>query len=396
MAISAVIILFGFWISIINSCLPNGHNDQVTIGQKTYICLYLAPTRWNTTGQYLRIATTFKADEVTSIRVPNSWTSQYYNNDTLMDSLLISEESGQGLGVTVGSMGVLSFQRIYRQIQSQPSFSPTFEPTIEQTSVPSGPSSEPSIFLPTFYPTYIPTNPTMIPTEIPTIPTNDPSPLPTAIPSTHSPTITAIPSAVPSTSIPSTTPSETPTSEPTPTPTTAVILKRNMEKNIFDHRSLVESASSHKTYPLLMAVIEVVKGKVKSIVWDNNCHWCHSSRCEANTFDYDENVVNERGQNCWINDEECVAIDHSNTNVTTNRLCELNVYIVWTGSDSSGQNFRSSAARFSRLSTTQLTNITSTLLDTFALEILPTPSPTSQPTLRTTITPTSISTTIST
>lgn len=47
-------------------------NDlKVTLGEDTYICIFITPLQLNTTGKYLRLATTVKADKLTKIRVLN-------------------------------------------------------------------------------------------------------------------------------------------------------------------------------------------------------------------------------------------------------------------------------------------------------------------------------------
>ena len=47
-----------------------------------------------------------------------AWTSTTYLNDTVMSKLKINQTRGSGLGVAVESMGLISYQRAYRQVIS--------------------------------------------------------------------------------------------------------------------------------------------------------------------------------------------------------------------------------------------------------------------------------------
>lgn len=47
-----------------------------------------------------------------------AWTSKSYANDTALRKFKINETVGHGLGVAVESMGILSYQRAYRQVIS--------------------------------------------------------------------------------------------------------------------------------------------------------------------------------------------------------------------------------------------------------------------------------------
>lgn len=96
---------------------------------------------------------------------------------------------GTGLGISVSSMGVLSYQRVYRQVRyeietgyANITHSPTSQPSSQPTTHPSSPSISPSDSpthslseIPTQIPTRIPTiTPSLIPTDSPTeLPTTD-------------------------------------------------------------------------------------------------------------------------------------------------------------------------------------------------------------------------------
>lgn len=121
------------------------------------------------------------------------------------------------------------------------------------------------------------------------------------------------------------------------------------------------------TFPLLMAIITVKRGVVVSISWDDTCKFCDAAHCDSNTFDYQGNVVSTR-KSCFVDDTKCLpsspTVQTNNNNVTTsttvytNMLCQLQVYVVWVGTDSNNLDFTSAATRFSRLSSQQLTTFT--------------------------------------
>lgn len=71
------------------------------------------------------------------------------------------------------------------------------------------------------------------------------------------------------------------------------------------------------------------------------------------------------GKSCFLPDADCAktttASGASAAGPATTELCELHVYVSWTGVDSKGRYLSSAASRFSRLLDTQLTNFTSTL-----------------------------------
>ena len=46
----------------------------------------------------------------------SAWTSRNYGNDTALSKFKIKQALGNGLGVAVESMGLISYQRAYRQV----------------------------------------------------------------------------------------------------------------------------------------------------------------------------------------------------------------------------------------------------------------------------------------
>lgn len=128
------------------------------------------------------------------------------------------------------------------------------------------------------------------------------------------------------------------------------------------------------TFPLLMAIIHVDKGKVTGINWDSTCSWCDPDQCSQSVHDFGGDVVADGG-NCFVKDSACLS------DVGTTRLCELNVNIVWTGTDSEERYFLSSTPRFSRLTAEQITDYTDRLDgESKLVDFLPSGQPTSAPT----------------
>lgn len=110
-----VLLLF---ITNILFCLSCHGPSDVTIGSDTYACLILGPLDWSSEGVYIQIPSRVTADELSSIEVPGSWSSPNYEFDNLMKKLSLTNMSdpGVGLGLSIKSSGVLSYQRAYRQI----------------------------------------------------------------------------------------------------------------------------------------------------------------------------------------------------------------------------------------------------------------------------------------
>ena len=128
------------------------------------------------------------------------------------------------------------------------------------------------------------------------------------------------------------------------------------------------------TFPLPMGIITVTLGRVTRIDWDNNCKWCGgstSSKCRQNTYDYSGNLVNTLGKSCYVDDTTgCWAqkamsgINGTSTTIKVpSQLCELTVYVVWTGTDTNGKFFTSATSRFSRFTDIQMNRFVTDMKD---------------------------------
>lgn len=104
---------------------------------------------------------------------------------------------------------------------------------------------------------------------------------------------------------------------------------------------------SDRIYPYLTAIVDVSDGVVTGISWDNACIFCSSNECEPNTYDFAGNLATESDAQqpvggCYITKEDCnKALEEGKAD------CDLLLYVVWTGTDSQGRDFQSSAYRFS-------------------------------------------------
>jgi hypothetical protein len=104
---------------------------------------------------------------------------------------------------------------------------------------------------------------------------------------------------------------------------------------------------TEKIFPYLTAIIDVQNGVVAGITWDDSCIFCTSNECEPNTFDFAGVLATEAEAKqpvggCYISREECTdLLSEGKTD------CDLLLYVVWTGTDSNGNDFQSSSNRFS-------------------------------------------------
>ena len=107
---------------------------------------------------------------------------------------------------------------------------------------------------------------------------------------------------------------------------------------------------SNHFFTYLTAVINVEKGVVKSISWDDGCLTCFASGCGQNSVITTEgrlHLISEsdtrykayRGDNCFQVSTDCAE---------GKKNCDLTIFLVWEGSDKKGRVFHSSNLRLSR------------------------------------------------
>lgn len=117
------------------------------------------------------------------------------------------------------------------------------------------------------------------------------------------------------------------------------------------------------TVPLYTVIIGMDKGAVSYISWDDGCIFCatNGAECIDNTIDTNTSVPMEGSpehRNCVQNADYCYpastaanSSDYNYGNATSTIAqspCDLKVFIVWTGTDSSGRYLTSAGKRFSR------------------------------------------------
>lgn len=109
-------------------------------------------------------------------------------------------------------------------------------------------------------------------------------------------------------------------------------------------------------FPYLTAIINVDKGKILGISWDDACLFCGkgTTRCSEDTFFFNGTAaehISEPTTGCWYSKSECDKI--VNTNGT---LCDIKIYAVWSGTDKNGVALTSFNSRWSAFPTDQVTN----------------------------------------
>eukprot|EP00943_MAST-04B_sp_MAST-4B-sp1_P001018 g1018.t1 len=130
-------------------------------------------------------------------------------------------------------------------------------------------------------------------------------------------------------------------------------------------------------FPILTIVISVKKGKVQALTWDDGCHFCQDvgDSCQSNIFTLPTNRFNETikvsdtaisklmldglGKNCRVDANpgvdiltkarDCTGTECQQYNkYCVDGNCDLKLFVVWTGTDSEGNYFKSASLRFSR------------------------------------------------
>ena len=105
----------------------------------------------------------------------------------------------------------------------------------------------------------------------------------------------------------------------------------------------------------MTAIVNVREGVVTGVTWDDSGVFCGYKQSEPNTFDYAGNLVSEEEagypvRGCYFDYEtECKA-----WHAEGRSDCDISLYVVWTGTDSAGSAFRSSAYRFSEFPAQEL------------------------------------------
>eukprot|EP00903_Cladosiphon_okamuranus_P012007 g11274.t1 len=138
----------------------------------------------------------------------------------------------------------------------------------------------------------------------------------------------------------------------------------------FSYQKAFRLRNDLKTFPIHTAVISVDEGEVTGISWDDGCHFCSSSQCQQNTYEYSGELItgDGAGESCYWPDAECLqdgAVDK------VSDLCQLTVYVVWTGTDSKGNYFTSFSKRLSMYAGQTVEGLIDNAADTYTDTIEP-------------------------
>ena len=105
-------------------------------------------------------------------------------------------------------------------------------------------------------------------------------------------------------------------------------------------------------YPYLTAIVDVQQGKVTGIAFDNACIFCSPNQCRNNTYGFDGELAltdQPSSMGCAVPLEKCRVIHE-----VDGTQCDLQLYVVWTGTDDDGNVLSSSDSRFSNFEPKQL------------------------------------------
>jgi hypothetical protein len=110
------------------------------------------------------------------------------------------------------------------------------------------------------------------------------------------------------------------------------------------------NATSQLVFPYLTAIIDVNHGIVQGITWDDSCVFCAPNECSEITYNFAGKLQSQKSSGqptagCKVTLETCNSFITAKTNGTLS--CDLQVYVVWTGTDGKGRAFQSSSSRFS-------------------------------------------------
>ena len=106
-------------------------------------------------------------------------------------------------------------------------------------------------------------------------------------------------------------------------------------------------------YPFLTAIIDVKDGVITGISFDDACIFCDSKSCSENTYGFDGELadIKQPTKGCALSKVACDAI-----HLSGGTQCDLQLYVVWTGTDDDGNVLSSADSRFSNFEPKQLQN----------------------------------------
>ena len=109
-------------------------------------------------------------------------------------------------------------------------------------------------------------------------------------------------------------------------------------------------------FPLLTVIVTVLEGKVVGVNWDDGCYMCDpgvddgENPCILNAYNTTTNqpIPEETLDGAQITGKDCAVTQSFCDKSSDKGLCDMNVYVVWTGDDVDGRKFTSAGRRFER------------------------------------------------
>lgn len=115
-------------------------------------------------------------------------------------------------------------------------------------------------------------------------------------------------------------------------------------------------------YPYLTAIMDVRDGVVRGITWDNACVFCggFGDECEENTYSFTgalqtQETSGQETKACYEPVSKCAEAMQSDDE-DAKRLCDITLYVAWSGTDVDGKALQSQSYRFSEFPVQSLTD----------------------------------------
>jgi hypothetical protein len=137
---------------------------------------------------------------------------------------------------------------------------------------------------------------------------------------------------------------------------------------------LYYDVGQQRVYPYLTAIIAVKNGLVTGITWDNACVFCggFADECEDNTYSFTgalqtQESSGQETKSCYESVADCTKAMKNATNVEGQRLCDITLYVAWSGTDVDGKALQSQSYRFSEFPAGKLTDRLTQIIPDFGL-----------------------------
>lgn len=108
--------------------------------------------------------------------------------------------------------------------------------------------------------------------------------------------------------------------------------------------------------------MDVRDGEVRGITWDNACVFCggFGDECEENTYSFTgalqtQETSGQETKACYESVAACTEALQSDDE-DAKRLCDITLYVAWSGTDVDGKALQSQSYRFSEFPVQSLTD----------------------------------------